>query len=82
MDPKSTTCLLCENAFDPDELQTFQPGFVLNWKKPEDEPQQHNVATSLKPAAPIQHPAVNHPAILGEEPLIRAPQQRRKKKVR
>ena len=29
----STTCLLCEDDFDVDELQELQPGFVLNWKK-------------------------------------------------
>lgn len=84
LDPKSTICLLCEKEFDPDELQTFQPGFVLNWKKPEDEPQQQNVSTSPHsaslPGRNLDLPLIQRPAILGDEPLIRPPQQRRKKK--
>lgn len=89
MDPKSTSCLLCENSFDPDELQTLQPGFVLNWKKPEDESKQPIAAVSPNTAswsgrntnnASIQRPAVNYPAVPVDEPIIRPPQERRRKK--
>ena len=41
----STTCLLCENQFDVDELQKFQPGFVLKWE--EESPQTKEKRSSL-----------------------------------
>lgn len=32
MDSSTQTCYLCDNRFDVDELQKFQPGFVLEWR--------------------------------------------------
>jgi SNF2 family DNA or RNA helicase len=32
MDSSTSTCYLCDNSFDVDELQKFQPGFVLEWR--------------------------------------------------
>ena len=32
MDSSTNTCYLCERHFDVDELQKFQPGFVLDWR--------------------------------------------------
>jgi SNF2 family DNA or RNA helicase len=32
MDSSTSICYLCDNAFDVDELQKFQPGFVLEWR--------------------------------------------------
>lgn len=32
MTNKTSSCLLCDRTFDPDELQRFQPGFDLHWK--------------------------------------------------
>jgi Helicase conserved C-terminal domain len=32
MDSSTAICYLCDNSFDVDELQKFQPGFVLEWR--------------------------------------------------
>lgn len=32
MDSSTTSCYLCDDAFDVDDLQKFQPGFVLDWR--------------------------------------------------
>lgn len=86
-DTSTKTCYLCENDFDSDELQKFQPGFILNWKpqslecpklkKPVSSAMQ-DAEDGIGPRAGIEE--LRPVAALNEEPLIRPPQQRRKKK--
>jgi len=87
----ATSCLLCEKGFDVDELQKFQPGFVLNWKldsvqaNPNDTSMPANQSPSSGAAGPnIENSAVvQRPAAApapDDGPLIRPPGERRKKK--
>ena len=88
----ATSCLLCEKGFDVDELQKFQPGFVLNWKldsvqaKPKDtflpanqSPSSGAAGPNIENAAVDERPAAARPAP-DDGPLIRPPRERRKKK--
>lgn len=69
MDSTTNTCYLCENQFDVDELQKFQPGFVLDWRS------NLEVAHLTKELPDIEPSTV--PAI---EPLIRPLQVRNRTK--
>ena len=69
MDSSSKTCYLCENRFDVDELQKFQPGFVLDWRS------NLELARSSK-AIPINEQTV---API-EQPLIRPHKERTRTK--
>jgi len=88
MDNATRSCYLCENSFDADDLQKFQPGFVLNWKQQTPEPARSQPASpAIQPHGgafvPIGETGTVRPAIehaVADEPLIRPPQQRRKKK--
>jgi SNF2 family DNA or RNA helicase len=65
MDSSTLTCYLCDNSFDVDELQKFQPGFVLDWR------------SNLKlPTKSNEMPAIDQ----APEPIIRPSQERRRTK--
>ena len=74
MDSKTKQCYLCDSSFDVDELQQFQPGFIVAWK--EDQ--------SLDRAVPLV--SVEHLVQSTESsvfpnvapPLVRPPKVRRK----
>jgi Helicase conserved C-terminal domain len=71
MDSTTNTCYLCENQFDVDELQKFQPGFVLDWRS--------NLETAH--VQPIKESPINESSIIPAiEPLIRPPQARHRTK--
>jgi SNF2 family DNA or RNA helicase len=75
MDSKTTACYLCEKNFDVDELQTFQPGFRLEWKP--------NLDRCTITSSNGKHGAQNDlhvPENRENEILIRAPQNRLRKK--
>lgn len=86
MDNVTTTCYLCERMFDIDELQRFQPGFVLQLslnaeacaKKPPDafaRPNGH-----IRPLPDIDEIREQNNMLDLELPLIRPPRVLQKKR--
>ena len=69
MDSSTNICYLCENQFDVDELQKFQPGFVLDWRSNVES------AHSTKEISNTASPPVS-----SIEPLIRPIQARQRSK--
>ena len=70
MDSSASACYLCDNQFDVDDLQKFQPGFVLDWRS------NLELVLSTKEI----HTAEQSITTTIEQPLIRPLQQRHRTK--
>lgn len=77
MESKATACYLCEKIFDVDELQTFQPGFRLEWKSNLD--RYTKISSAIKNGSNSDQEHFVVPENM-EEILIRAPPNRLRKK--
>jgi SNF2 family DNA or RNA helicase len=72
MDSVTSTCYLCDNIFDVDELQKFQPGFVLDWRSNLKVPRLQSDILKVDPSSTPS----------SEEPVIRpSPDRRRTRKI-
>jgi SNF2 family DNA or RNA helicase len=69
MDSSTSTCYLCDNSFVIDELQKFQPGFVMEWRSNLDLDQSPDKASEYDPVT-----------FTNDEPVIRPPQERHRSK--
>lgn len=78
MDSSTRTCHLCSTVFDVDDLQKFQPGFVLNWK--EEAPSSLRAFTNPSASAVDNHSDIPNEAEPELGPLIRPPREHRKKR--
>jgi Helicase conserved C-terminal domain len=87
MDSSTSYCFLCEDAFDVDDLQKFQPGFVLDWRS-NLELKLNKIPAHPGPSGPPRPRIIdiagaqNHPHFPDPEDglVIRPPQERRRKK--
>ena len=70
MDGNSARCVQCDEEFDVDEFQRFQPGFELTWKSNMTKKRQRSIATRAPEILPrhVQIPGSEMNLIIRQHP--------------